>query len=118
MRRKMCVTLTLMAAGHHSDDEPRPRLGYRGGAISQAKQLAIKTLMVLGGALMVASAFVLSLVFLAIGLAVVLAVVLAVGGYLWWQTRELRKQMRARMQTQPDGRVIEGEVITREQTRR
>ena len=95
-------------------DEPRARIGYRGGAISRAKQWALKGLVVLGGALMLASAFVLSLVFLVIGL----AVVLTVGGYLWWKTRELRKQMRARMQEQPQpwsgGDFIEGEVITRE----
>ena len=65
---------------------------------------------------MLASAFVLSVVFLAIGV----AVVLTVGGYLWWQTRELRRQMRARMQEQPQsaGEVIEGEVISRERTPR
>jgi len=99
-------------------DEPRARIGYRGGAISQAKQFALKGLVVLGGALVLAGAFVLSLVFLAIGL----AVVLTVGGYLWWKTRELRRQMRARMQEQSQpwatGDVIEGEVITPERTRR
>ena len=99
-------------------DEPRARIGYRGGAISRAKQFALKGLVVLGGTLALAGAFVLSVVFLAIGL----AVVLTVGGYLWWKTRELRRQMRARMQEQSQpwstGDVIEGEVITREQTRR
>ena len=78
-------------------DEPRARIGYRGSAVSRAKNLALKALVVLGGALVLASAFVVSLVFVAIGL----AVVLTVGGYLWWQTRELRRQMRARMQEQP-----------------
>jgi len=104
-------------------DEPRARIAYQGGAISRAKQFALKGLVVLGGTLALAGAFVLSVVFLAIGL----AVVVAVGGYLWWKTRELRRQMRARLQDQPqpwsagdviEGEVIEGEVITREQTRR
>jgi O-antigen/teichoic acid export membrane protein len=97
-------------------DEPRARIGHRGTAISRAKNLALKALVVMGGTLMLASAFVLSVVFLAIGL----AVVLAVGGYLWWQTRELRRQMRARMQERPPfaGEVIEGEVISQEPTRR
>jgi FtsH-binding integral membrane protein len=102
-------------------DEPRARIGYEGSAISRAKDLAMKALVVLGGALVLASAFVLSVVFLAIGL----AVVLAFGGYLWWQTRELRTQMRARMRGQPrsggeviEGEVIEGEVISLEPTRR
>lgn len=89
-------------------DEPRARIGYRGSAMSRGKQIAVKALVVLGGTLMLASAFVLSLVFLAIGL----AVVLIGGGYLWWQTRELRRQLRARMQPQPAGDVIEGEVVS------
>jgi hypothetical protein len=98
-------------------DDPRARIGYRGSAISQAKLFALKALVVFGGAVVLASAFVLSLVFLAIGL----AVVLTVGGYMWWQTRELRRQMRARMQEQPQpwsgGDVIEGEAITITQDR-
>lgn len=97
-------------------DEPRARIGYQGGPISRAKQLALKVLVVLGGALVLASAFMLSLAFLAIGL----ALVLTFGGYLWWKTRELRRQMRARMQGQQRfaGDVIEGEVISLERTRR
>jgi hypothetical protein len=99
-------------------DESRARIGYSGGAISRAKDLAMKGLLVLGGAVTLVSAFVLSLVFLAIGL----AAVLAAGGYLWWKTRELRSQMRARMQepSRPwsGGDFIEGEVITPERTRR
>jgi ABC-type Fe3+ transport system permease subunit len=101
-------------------DEPRARNSYQGSAISRAKQLALKSLVVLGGALMLASAFVVSVVFLAIGL----AVVLTFGGYLWWKTRELRRQMRARVQGQSEpqprfaGDIIEGEVISQERTRR
>jgi len=97
-------------------DEPRARIGYRGSAVSRAKHLALKALVVLGGAVTLVSAFLLSLVFVAIGL----AVVLTVGGYLWWQTRELRRQMRARMQGQQQsaGDVIEGEVISPERDRR
>ena len=97
-------------------DEPRARIGYRGNAVSRAKHLALKTLVFLGGVLMLASAFVLSVVFLAIGL----AVVLTVGGYLWWQTRELRSQLRARVPGQPQsaGEVIEGEVISQERKQR
>ena len=99
-------------------DEPRARIGYRGSAVSRAKQLALKGLVVLGGTAMLAGAFLLSFVFLAIGL----GVVVTVGGYLWWKTRELRSQLRARMQEQSyarfDGDVIEGEVIPLERTRR
>jgi hypothetical protein len=78
----------------------------------------LKALAVLGGAVMLVSAFVVSLAFLAIGL----AVVLTAGGYLWWQTRELRRQLRTGMQEQSQprsaGEVIEGEVISRDRTRR
>ena len=90
-------------------DEPRARIAYRGSAISRAKHLVSKGLVVLGATVMLVSAFMVSLVFVAIGL----AVVLIFGGYLWWQTRELRRQLRARMQgqSQPAGQVIEGEVI-------
>ena len=74
--------------------------------------------MILGGAVMLVSAFVVSLMFLAIGL----VIVLTAGGYLWWKTRELRRQLRARMQEpshpQPAGQVIEGEVISQERARR
>ena len=45
-------------------DEPRPQIGYRGSAVSRAKDVALKVAMVVGGALALASAFVLSLVFL------------------------------------------------------
>src|SRR5688572_26596017 len=102
-------------------DEPRPKIGYRGSAVSRAKDIALKVTMVVGGGLMLASAFMLSLVFLAIAL----GVVLIGGGYLWWKTRELRGQLRARMHghPQPGGEIIEGEVIevepiSRERTRR
>jgi hypothetical protein len=97
-------------------DEPRARIGYESGAISRAKQFALKALVVAGGAVVLVSAFLLSMAFLAVGL----AVMLTFGGYLWWQTREVRKQIRARMQGQPKytGEIIEGEVISREETRR
>jgi hypothetical protein len=50
--------------------------------------------------------------------------VLTFGGYPWWQTRKLLRQIRARMKEQPqfrsqsDGEVIEGEVAPAERTRR
>ena len=99
-------------------DAPRARIGHQARAVSRAKQHVLKGLLVAASAVTLVSAFVVSLVFVAIGL----AVVLTVGGYLWWQTRELRRQMRARMQEQSysrsGGRVIEGEVISQERTRR
>ena len=97
-------------------DEPHVRIAYRGSAISRAKHLALKSFVVLAGTVLLASAFVVSLLFAAAGL----AVALIFGGYLWWKTRELRRQFRARMQEQqqPVGNVIEGELIRRERTRR
>src|SRR3954466_8875388 len=97
-------------------DEHRARISYRGTAISRAEQLALKTLVALGVTVTLVSAFMVSLVFVVIGL----AVVLVFGGYLWWKTRELRRQLRAQMQgrSRPDDRVIEGEVISQEPTRR
>lgn len=92
-------------------DEPRPRIGQRGGALSRAKMIALKVIVVLGAAVTLVSAFVVSLAFIAIGI----AVVLTFGGYLWWKTRELRKQFRARMQPQAAGDFIEGEVISRDE---
>jgi uncharacterized iron-regulated membrane protein len=97
-------------------DQSRARIAHQGSAISRVKHLALKTFIVFGGTVMLASAFVVSLVFVAIGL----TVVLIFGGYLWWKTRELRKQLRAEMQRQqqPAGDVIEGEVIPLERTPR
>jgi hypothetical protein len=40
--------------------------------------------------------------------AAVAAIALLVGGFLWWKTRALRRQMRERP---PGGRVIDGEVM-------
>jgi len=101
----------------HLEEEPRARIGYRGSAVSRAKQLALKSLAVVGGVLMLAGAVVVSFAVVVIGL----AIVLTVGGYLWWKTRDLRSEMRARMeaqwQPQSRGRIIEGEVIPPERTR-
>lgn len=97
-------------------DDPRERLTHQGSALSRAKQIALKTLLALGGVVMIASAFMISLVFFVI----LLAVVLVSGGYLWWHTRELRKQWRARMrdversQPRPGGQIIEGEFVSRD----
>jgi hypothetical protein len=98
-------------------EEPRARIGYRDSSVSRAKQLAMKALVVGGGAVVLASAFVISIAVVTVGL----ALVLTVGAYLWWKTRDLRRQMRAGMQapSQPRsfGRIIEGEVISPERTR-
>jgi hypothetical protein len=85
-------------------DQKRPELEYRGGVKPRAKELLVKVAAVTGGAVMLLSALALSIVFFA-GL---LMVVLVGGGYLWWKTRELRKQLRT--QSAHDD-VIEGVVV-------
>lgn len=65
--------------------------------------------MIAGAALFV-GALVVSVVFFA----VVLAVGLGLGGYFFWKTRHLRKQMRQRSD---EGDVIEGTVISSEEVR-
>lgn len=63
-----------------------------------------------------------AVLFLVFTLSLLLFVVLVAGGlliwgFLWWKTRELRKQMREQMRQPPpdeavsEGAVIEGEVI-------
>jgi ABC-type bacteriocin/lantibiotic exporter with double-glycine peptidase domain len=61
------------------------------------------------GAAFLTLAFMFSLVLLAVA-----AVAgLLIGGYLWWKSRALRKQMREQEREQPSSgaRIIEGEVI-------
>lgn len=85
-------------------DEDRHRLG--GGAQFGVSGPGIlgKLVTIVAGVLLLAAAFMLSLLVFA----VVAVVALGVFGYFWWKTRELRRQMR---EHPPGGRVIEGEVI-------
>jgi uncharacterized protein HemX len=108
------------------DNKEQPKLSYRGSVTSGPKSFVAKALsVVLGGAVLV-GVFAVSMVFIAIAL----AVVLAAGGYVWWKTRDLRRQMREQMRehmqggsaaqeprqahTQKD--VIEGVVLSRKET--
>jgi Flp pilus assembly protein TadB len=63
-----------------------------------------KLLAAVAGAVLLVSAFMVSLLVFAVALAGALLLV----GYVWWKTRDLRRQMRERP---PGGHVIEGEVI-------
>ena len=54
-----------------------------------------------------AVALVLAFMFSVVALAVVSVIVLVVVGYLWWKTRDLRRQMR---EHPPGGRVIDGDA--------
>lgn len=69
-----------------------------------------------------AGIFVLALMFSVVLFAVVATVGLAVWGWVWWKTRDLRKQMREQMERQRQGQgasaepgaeglVIEGEIL-------
>ena len=85
----------------------RPRVGYRGSVGARVRDVFLKVVAVLMGVALVAGAVVLSVVFIAVAF----AVALVVGGYFWWRTRHLRKQMRQRFQ---QGDVIEGTVLKSE----
>ena len=94
-------------------DDERLRLGNRGRRPGPG--LLTRIVAVIGGALVLIGAIAISIVVFA----VVAALILVGGLYLWWKTRDLRKQMRARMEEQlntqapprgqPRGDVIEGE---------
>ncbi|MGH8178332.1 MAG: hypothetical protein ACREV5_18905 [Steroidobacter sp.] len=86
-------------------DNERQKLGYRSGSFRWRVQgLVVRVLAVAAGAVLLLGAIAVSIVLFAVAL----TGVLAFGGYFWWKTRDLRKQMRARM---ADGDVIEGEVV-------
>ena len=95
-------------------DAEQPRLGHRGSVSSRARDIVLRTLATLVGAVALAGAFVLSLAFFAVAL----SVILIFGAYLWWKTRELRRQMRDQVQERmapqrAQGDVIEGVVLSR-----
>ena len=59
-----------------------------------------------------ASVVALALMFSLVALAVVAVGGAIAGTWLWWKTRDVRKQMREQAQRQPaGGHIIEGEVI-------
>ena len=101
-------------------DDESPRLSGNGPRHSATGPLA-KALTWVVGAVVLAGALVLS----AALFAVLLVVGAAVGGWLWWQTRALRRQLREQMQQmeagragsrrtddgRSDGEVIEGDFI-------
>ncbi len=97
-----------------------PQLGYRNGPRRSSGLLA-RILTVATGALVLIGAIAISIVVFAFAL----VVILGVGLYLWWKTRTIRKQMREQVREPPmpppssthQGDVIEGEVISKEETR-
>src|SRR5712691_4360664 len=87
-----------------SDEEQSTLTGSDARFSANAPSLPVKVLTFASAAVLLVVAFMFSLLVFAI---------LATGGllawgYLWWKTRELRRQMR---EQPPSGRVIEGEAI-------
>jgi len=81
-----------------------PRLRYRETVRSRAQGLLVKAAIVLGTGVVFVSAIAVSLALFAIAL----ASLCVFGGYFWWKTRHIRKQLRTRFE---DDDVIEGVVI-------
>lgn len=85
-----------------TDEEQRRLTGGEAGSHARSPGLLGKVLTLAAGAVLLVATFMVSLLVFA----VLLTGGLLIGGYLWWKTRELRKQMRERP---PGGRVIEGQ---------
>lgn len=95
-------------------DKETQKIGYDGTRLGWRLQG------ILGKLLAFAAAAVLLVSAIAISIAVfavVMAGVLVFGGYIWWKTRALRRQLResAAQGNGIQGEVIEGEVIRDEQ---
>jgi uncharacterized protein (DUF3084 family) len=83
----------------------RPQLGHRDGRSgAPGPSLLAKILTILGSAVVLAGTIAISLVVFAIAL----TAILVFGIYLWWKTRDVRKQIRA---ARDESNVIEGEVV-------
>ncbi len=85
---------------------------FNAGHSRQPAGLAGRVLGFVGAVIATILAFMFSLA----ALAVIAAAAVVIGGWLWWKTRAVRKQMQDQMQQQAqqrpaDGYVIEGEVI-------
>ena len=91
-------------------DEERPTLtGSNARFITNALSLPVTVLTFASAAVLLVAAFMFSLLVLAI----LATVGVLIWGYLWWKTRELRRQIR---EQPPGGRVIEGEAICEDES--
>ncbi|HMK14963.1 MAG TPA: hypothetical protein VK460_08130 [Burkholderiales bacterium] len=91
-------------------DKKRPTVAGSDARFStNAPGLPDKILTFASAALLLVAAFMFSLLVFAI----LVTVGLLVWGYLWWQTRELRREMS---EYPPGGRVIEGEAICNDES--
>ena len=87
-----------------TDEERSTLTGSDARFSTSAPSLPVKVLTFASAAVLLVVAFMFSLLVFAI----LATVGVLVWGYLWWKTRELRKQMR---EQPPGGRVIEDEAI-------
>ena len=87
-----------------TDEERSTLTGSDASLSTNVPSLPVTVLTFVSAAVLLVAAFTFSLLVLAI-----LAIVgVLVWGYLWWKTRDLRRQIR---EQPPGGRVIEGEAI-------
>ncbi|HLS82650.1 MAG TPA: hypothetical protein VK025_14720 [Steroidobacter sp.] len=93
-------------------DQERPRLQYRGGVKPRAQAFLARALAATGAIVVLLGAVAVSIVLFVIAL----SAALVLGAYLWWKTRDLRRQMRSHLAADSD--VIEGVVIREVSTRR
>jgi Flp pilus assembly protein TadB len=95
-----------------SEEQQRFRQ-FNPGFSGQPAGFAARVLGFVGAVVAAMLAFMFSLA----ALAVVAVGGAALGGWLWWKTRAVRKQMQEQMQQRPaDGYVIEGEEIREAET--
>jgi hypothetical protein len=85
------------------DDRPRLGPGRRSRSGSAPGLLSRIAGIALGTVVLAASLLVSAVVF-----AVLLVVAVGAGGYLWWRTRDLRRQVREQMRAAAEGRVPPG----------
>jgi predicted membrane protein len=94
----------------HPYDDPL-RLNYRGW---RPPGLLTRVLAVIGSIIVLIGAVAVSLVLFAVAL----TAILVFGGYVWWKTRHFRRALREAAQEadrmESGGRIIEGEVIYRD----
>ena len=92
-----------------TDEERSTLTGSDARLSASAPSLLLTVLTFASTAVLLVAAFTFSLLVLAI-----LAIVgVLVWGYLWWKTRDLRRQIR---EQPPGGRVIEGEAICEDES--
>jgi len=81
-------------------------------AITESSSLLRKMAAIVVAAVLIGFALMFSMLFIAVAL----TAGVVIWGYLWWKTRNLRKQMRNFRPTDEaiEGEIIEGEVIERD----